>query len=732
MRSLRAVATVLGLALTLVTSCEKQDTGLLDLTLNADATNPPPQGVAIALTGSGGIQRSYPGKFPPDGAASLRLEYPDLPTGTITFTVQTLDSKGCVVGESPAPFPVAIKAGAKVTASTTIVKSTKPCGDGGGPSPGLDGGFDSARASEDGSFDVASAHADSPADNPVDVAAGIDVVARADDAPGIDVPANDARSVDGPVSDVPSDMPVPSVDSSSPLDALADSLPAVDTSASSPDIPTVPVIVSFIASPSTISAGSSTTLTAIFKNATGSSVDHGIGSVTSGNGVGTGALTTTTTYKLTVIDAAGISATQTVTVTIVPLPSITGFTTLLPIIAVGTLTQLTGTFSGGTGVIDQGIGAVTSGMTVPTGVLTTSKAFTLTVTNPAGDSVTKQATVSVSAAVGTGVFSATGSMTVARSSHTATLLPNGKVLIVGGSGDTSAELYDPVSGKFVPTGALGAARICHSATLLLNGKVLIVGGSGGLESAELYDSASGLFVPAGNLVQARECHAATLLLDGRVLVAGGDDPGHFGSAEIYDPAKGIFTATGQMSNPRTYTTADLLPDGKVLVAGGMNNTNILPRGLVATSDVWEPNTGLFTPTGPLFYGRASHTSVSLLNGNVLVVGGEGDGGPTLYSELYDPTKGAFSVSGILSEERYRHTTTRLSDGSVLVAGGIASSGSLAPALMSAETYDPDSGKFATINAMTTPRQLHTATLLPNGNVLLTGSLPNTASAELYW
>jgi WD40 repeat protein len=729
MRSLRLAVTPL-LALCLVASCSGQDTGLLDLTLNADTTNPLSQAVAIDLIGSGGVHRSYPGKFPPDGATSLRLEYPDLPTGTITFTVQTLDSKGCVLGESPAPFAVAIKAGAKATAATTIQRSSKPCGDGGGQVQGLDAAVDTVSASEPGGLDAGAGLGDSPGDTATGVDVGVDAPAVDAQSPTIDLPLDTVRPLDTPAADMPADRSV--VDSSPPLDTPADSFAAIDTSAGTPDVPvaTVPTIVSLIASPATISAGSSATLTAIFKNATGSSIDHGIGSVTSGNGVGTGALSATTTYKLTVTDASGASASQTVTVTVVPLPSITSFAALLPTIAVGTLTQLTGTFSGGTGSIDQGIGPVSSGAPVPTSVLTANTTFTLTVTNVAGDSVTKQAAVTVSSAVGTGVFTATGAMTVARSNHTATLLPNGKVLMAGGSADTRAELYDPSTGTFALTGTMHISRNAQTATLLSNGKVLIIGG-GSDASVELYDPVAGTFSLIVTASDSWGYHTATALSDGRVLVAGGmgTSSGPLASAEVYDPGKSTFTPTGSMSNPRLYATASILLNGQVLVAGGLNNTNVPPKGDVATADLWDPSTGLFKPTGLLLYGRTSHIAVPLLSGEVLIVGGETDSGPALYAELYDPSKGSFSVSGMESDERYRHTATLLPNGRVLVAGGNGN-------MTSVDLYDRASGKFTSTGALTVERQLHTATLLPNGSVLVAGGSGSdqspTNSTELYF
>src|SRR5438093_8655597 len=133
-------------------------------------------------------------------------------------------------------------------------------------------------------------------------------------------------------------------------------------------------------------------------------------------------------------------------------------------------------------------------------------------------------------------------------------------------------LIDP---SWVPTGNLVTARTRHTATLLPNGKVLVAGGNNGpaLSSAELYDPASGTWTATGSLGTARERPTATLLPNGKVLVAGraADDTNDFKSAELYDPATGTWTATGSMATGRAYHTATLLANGKVLVAGGSNN-----------------------------------------------------------------------------------------------------------------------------------------------------------------
>ena len=132
----------------------------------------------------------------------------------------------------------------------------------------------------------------------------------------------------------------------------------------------------------------------------------------------------------------------------------------------------------------------------------------------------------------------------ARYGHTATLLPNGQVLVAGGGDDNgdifaSAELYNPATGVWSPTGSIGSPRSSHTATLLANGQVLVVGeGTTPLAGAELYDPATGTWSPTGSLGFARSGYSATLLANGQVLIAGGF--GTYGellaSSELYDPS----------------------------------------------------------------------------------------------------------------------------------------------------------------------------------------------------
>ena len=338
-------------------------------------------------------------------------------------------------------------------------------------------------------------------------------------------------------------------------------------------------------------------------------------------------------------------------------------------------------------------------------------------------------------------------MQIARASHTATLLPNGKVLIAGGFGGSgtesnpyrSTEIYNLRTGSFVPGGDMTIGRSGHTATLLKNGKVLIAGGWTGRynvrRSAELYDPATGAFTPTGDMVLERAGNTAALLPDGRGLLAGGEDRSEnaLATAEIYDPATGKFTRTGDMTEPRGEATATVLRNGKVLIVGG-GSGHYPSQDIYRGAELYDPATGKFTSTGQMTVGRHKHASVLLASGKVLVVGGSDNRdwhGEYSSAEIYDPATGVFSRTGTMSTSRFKlpYAAILLDDGTVLVAGG----GSFA------EVYDETKGSFSKVDgSLGSARFFASATLLPGGNTLITGgyaetggSLPSTASAWIY-
>jgi hypothetical protein len=337
--------------------------------------------------------------------------------------------------------------------------------------------------------------------------------------------------------------------------------------------------------------------------------------------------------------------------------------------------------------------------------------------------------------------------------HTATLLPGGLVLVAGGALSVSvystmaADLYTPRDGLFYNFPELTQRHPRGSTATLLPGPgedVLFVGGAYG--SAELWNFSN---VTALDFPYPVSNQTATLLANGKVLIAGGLSNGDsVASAELFDPATDMFTATGSMGTPRAYHSATLLANGKVLIAGGRYQccVGVEPYGVTLQSaELYDPSTGTFSPVGNMVGSREQHSATLLNDGTVLVAGGLivlGPSEPDFHSraEIYDPGSGKFLWVSNMSNARYDHTATLLPNGQVLIAGGTNSvrhdvyhhAGN---ALATSEIYDPATRTFTSSGSMTYGRYLHRATMLDSGVVLITGGYDWSGtpiySTELY-
>lgn len=233
--------------------------------------------------------------------------------------------------------------------------------------------------------------------------------------------------------------------------------------------------------------------------------------------------------------------------------------------------------------------------------------------------------------------------------------------------------------------------------------------------------AASAWVPAGSLAVGRHEHSATLLSDGRVLVVGGlqeraaGSPG-LASVEVYDPVSGTWSVTDPLGTGRREHTATLLPDGTVFVTGGRAEYS---GASLASAEIYDPISGTWKPAPPLSVARRSHSATLLADGRVLVAGGRfGIAGPDVHAsaEIYDPVTGTWSPTGSLSTPREAHSATLLPDGHVLAVNGYYQN-----ALASAEVYDPVSGAWREIAApLACHGVAHTATLMSDGRVLVVG------------
>jgi Galactose oxidase, central domain len=265
----------------------------------------------------------------------------------------------------------------------------------------------------------------------------------------------------------------------------------------------------------------------------------------------------------------------------------------------------------------------------------------------------------------------------------------GGFLFAGGFNDASgslvwAEIFHVDSGTFKATGKMASPRELFSATALPDGRVVVMGGLSavGLKvqaTAEIYDPAAGVFSPGGALLHPR-FGQATLYVPAvkRVLVVGGKTTGPGGDvfvpeAEWFDPeapAAMAFTAAGALGTPRDRATASFLPDGRVIVAGGSNAKD----GTLSSTEIFDPATSAFAAGPAMGTRRMAHAATPLGDGHIVMTGGWSDSNmpasSTNAAEIFDPAAMAFAPLPALGEPRHDHAAVRLGACSVLVVGGL--------------------------------------------------------------
>lgn len=338
---------------------------------------------------------------------------------------------------------------------------------------------------------------------------------------------------------------------------------------------------------------------------------------------------------------------------------------------------------------------------------------------------TAQATATPSfTPAGSGLWREVGALNVARSGHSATLLPDGRVLVVGGRKDrdsslplASAEMFDPLSERWTPTAPLPAGRTNHAAALLRDGRVLVVGGTGdtygspALRTALLYDPKANRWSPATALSSAAAQPRLATLTDGTLLLLNN------GLAARYDPATDTWTPTDPYPGGAFALTA--LMDGGALAFGGTSGAKFNPLSLARRYDPatnrWSAITALTTP-------RANPAAVALPDGGILAIGGENaTSGALATAERYDPTTETWTPLAPLAFPRVRPIAHLLPDSRVLILDDSA----LTPIDQTKppELYDPAANSWRTLPNTPRDRNNATVTLLPSGQILKVGGEP---------
>ncbi|PZC44069.1 MAG: Kelch motif-containing protein [Chloroflexi bacterium] len=322
---------------------------------------------------------------------------------------------------------------------------------------------------------------------------------------------------------------------------------------------------------------------------------------------------------------------------------------------------------------------------------------------------------------------AEGEMSDRRKDHVVLLMPDGKVMVVGGRSSSatqqrvprlkSAELYDPTTEEWTYLAEMintlsAAGRESPAGSVLKDGRVFMTGGQNSsndpLKTSELYDLKTDTWTKGPKLLSWIQRHTHTLLDDGRVIIIGGtDDLSQLKKTAVFDPATDTITKVAEMTTGRSNHTATLLLDGRILVAGGGKREL---SDATDTAEVYDPETDTWTSAGRMNEARLSHTAHLLPDGKVLVTGSKGKLAST---EVYDPETNSWYTTCPMMTGRSDHSGSLLIDGRVFVTGG---EGNIA----STEIYDPWTGEWSSGPKLNVSRNRHRQITMQDGSVLITG------------
>jgi hypothetical protein len=317
-------------------------------------------------------------------------------------------------------------------------------------------------------------------------------------------------------------------------------------------------------------------------------------------------------------------------------------------------------------------------------------------------------------------------MNVGRGYHTLTLLPDGRVLAVGGvpvqAVDNAAEVFNRTANAWSLTGPMQAQRALHATALLPDGRVLVVGGYVSPDTAEVYNAALNRWDAVAAPITARSYgHTATVLRDGRILVVGGCDyvsACAIRAAEVYDAQANTWTAVGNLAVARGWHTAQLLPDGRVLVAGG--ELGMVP---VKSSEIFDPSSGTWSAGPTMSEARSRHVMTMIRRGReemVLVAGGCCTGGNWLgglaSTEVYSIRQNRWLRAGDMSIGRKEAAAGTLPNGVAVVAGGENTEAFL----NTAEVFNPATFTWAPAGNIPEYSAELSSTVLSDSSVVVTG------------